>query len=73
MYLCEVFKGNEARKFAADPRPFGLAVEDDSVIASVSKIEHHGSSFSDAGKDFNLFMLFDENGNIISKIRIEGY
>jgi len=71
MYLYKTYKGAEAREFAQTPPPFGLGIYRD--VVNVETIEHHASSFTDAGDDYNVFRLFDKDGVVIEQIRREGY
>lgn len=73
MYLYATYEGDKAPIFAVRQPPNGIGVRDAGTLYLVKRIEHWASSFNDEGEDFNEFRLFDQNDNLIEKIRLKGY
>jgi len=72
MYELARKNGEEAKKEAASPSPFGAGFDKDTV-EKVETLVTMASSFSDPGPDFTVFIAYDATGIEIGRNRVEGY
>jgi hypothetical protein len=71
-HLIKASTGDEARKEARTPRPFGPGFPD-IVVGRIQKLEIVGSSFNDPGADWCEFRAYDADGKLITSRRVMGY
>ncbi len=72
MYLYQKVEGYNARTQAGIQPPFGMGLSPNEV-GRVSWIDIWCTNFDDKGPDYCMMVAFDEAGNEVANVRIDGY
>lgn len=72
MYKIAEYIGDDAKRFAADDKPFGMGLGE-GLTKRVHAILVYGSSFSDPGPDKTTMVAFDDDNIKLATITVDGY
>jgi len=72
MYLIDRTNGLDMARWASEPPPIGPSFSD-AQISSADTLEVWGTSCSDPGPDFSIFLLKDTFERVIASRYVEGY